>query len=163
VIRRRAAIVATVRTIATAGPVAGLTEVWYVLSRTAAGLFGVVYLLVGIVGFLPVVGGSDTQTTHNLLGLFPVNAAHNVVHMAVGVLGLLAYAGGTGSSRLFARGVGLVYALLAVLGIFVSTGNFLGLVPIGGLDIALHAATAVVLLVIGFAPEATSPRLAGTA
>jgi hypothetical protein len=133
------------------------------LTKTTAGLFGAVYLLVGIVGFLPIVGGSDTQTTSNLLGLFPVNAVHNVVHMAVGVLGLLAFAGGTGSSRLFARGIGVVYALLAVLGIFVSTGLFLGIVPIGGLDIALHAASAVVLLLVGFAPEARSPRLAGTA
>jgi hypothetical protein len=133
------------------------------LSRTAAGLLGVVYLLVGIVGFLPVLGGSDTQTAHNLLGLFPVNVAHNIVHMGVGVLGLAAYAGGIGASRLFARGIGLVYALLAILGIFFSTGNFLGLVPIGGLDIALHAATAVVLLLIGFSPETASPRVAGTA
>lgn len=133
------------------------------LTKTTAGLFGAVYLLVGIVGFLPIVGGSDTQTAHNLLGLFPVNAVHNVVHMAVGVLGLLAFAGGASSSRLFARGIGVVYALLAVLGIFASTGNFLGIVPIGGLDIALHAASAVVLLLVGFAPEARAPRLAGTA
>ncbi|HEY6471234.1 MAG TPA: DUF4383 domain-containing protein [Candidatus Dormibacteraeota bacterium] len=133
------------------------------LTKTTAGLFGAVYLLVGIVGFLPVVGGSDSQSVHNLLGLFPVNALHNVVHMAVGVLGLVAFAGGAGSSRLFARGIGVVYALLAVLGIFVSTGLFLGIVPIGGLDIALHAASAVVLLLVGFAPEARAPRLAGTA
>jgi hypothetical protein len=133
------------------------------LTKTTAGLFGAVYLLVGIVGFLPIVGGSDSQSVHNLLGLFPVNALHNVVHMAVGVLGLLAFAGGAGSSRLFARGIGVVYALLAVLGIFVSTGLFLGIVPIGGLDIALHAASAVVLLLVGFAPEARAPRLAGTA
>jgi hypothetical protein len=133
------------------------------LTKTTAGLFGAVYVLVGIIGFLPVVGGSDTQTAHNLLGLFPVNVLHNVVHIAVGLLGLLAFAGGTGSSRLFARGIGVVYALLAVLGIFVSTGNFLGIVPIGGLDIALHAASAAVLLLVGFAPEARSPRLAGTA
>jgi hypothetical protein len=118
-----------------------------------------VYLLVGIVGFIPIVGGADGITAHNLLGLFPVNAVHNVVHMAVG---LLAYSRGVSASRLFARGIGAVYLVLAVAGAIFSTGDFLGIVPIGGLDIALHAVSALVLLVVGFAPEAPAPRMAGT-
>ena len=132
------------------------------IPKTTAGLFGAVYLLVGIIGFIPAVGGADGTTAHNLLGLFPVNAVHNVVHMAVGLLGLLAYARGTSTSRLFAQGIGLTYLLLAVLGAIFNTGNFLGIVPIGGLDIALHAASALVLLIVGFAPMASTPRIAGT-
>jgi hypothetical protein len=132
------------------------------ISKTTAGLFGAVYLLVGIAGFVPIVGGADGITAHNLLGLFPVNAVHNVVHMAVGLLGLLAYSRGASASRLFARGIGAVYLVLAVVGAIFNTGNFLGVVPIGGLDIALHAASAVLLLAVGFAPEAPASRLAGT-
>jgi hypothetical protein len=131
------------------------------ISKTTAGIFGAVYLLVGIVGFIPVLGGADGITSHNLLGLFPVNAVHNVVHMAVGVLGLLAYSRGASASRLFARGIGAIYLVLAVVGAIFSTGNFLGIVPIGGLDIALHAASALVLLAVGFAPEAPASRIAG--
>lgn len=132
------------------------------IPKAAAGIFGAVYLLVGIIGFIPVVGGADGATAHNLLGLFPVNAVHNIVHVAVGLLGLLAYTRGAGASRLFARGIGLIYLVLAVVGAIFSTGNFLGIVPIGGLDIALHAVSALVLLVVGFAPEAPASRMAGT-
>lgn len=120
------------------------------LSKMAAGVFGAVYLLVGLVGFLPFVGGSYGLQPDNLLGLFPVNITHNVVHIAVGVAGLAAYSQGPIASRLFARAVGSVYALLAVLGLVAGTGNFLGLVPIGGLDIVLHAATALALIYVGF-------------
>jgi hypothetical protein len=54
-----------------------------------------------------------------------------------------------------------VYLVLAVVGAIFNTGNFLGIVPIGGLDIALHAASAVVPLAVGFAPEAPASRIAG--
>ncbi|HEV1997035.1 MAG TPA: DUF4383 domain-containing protein [Candidatus Dormibacteraeota bacterium] len=121
------------------------------LARMAAGIFGAVYVLVGVLGFLPFVGGSYTLDPHNLLGLFAVNVVHNIVHLAVGFGGLAAYSGGEATSVLFARTVGIVYALLAVLGIVAGSGNFLGLVPIGGLDIGLHAVTALVLLYVGFA------------
>ncbi len=130
------------------------------ISKTAAGISGAVYLLVGIAGFIPIVGGADGIAAHNLLGLFPVNAVHNVVHMAVGALGLLAYSRGASASRLFARGIGIIYLVLAVAGAIFNTGNFLGIVPIGGLDIALHAVSALVLLVVGFAPEAPASRIA---
>ncbi|MFN2463302.1 MAG: DUF4383 domain-containing protein [Candidatus Dormibacteria bacterium] len=121
------------------------------LARMAAGIFGAVYALVGVLGFLPFLGGSYSLDPHNLLGLFAVNVVHNIVHLAVGLGGLAAYAGGEAQSIMFARTVGVVYALLAVLGIFAGSGNFLGLVPIGGLDIGLHALTAAVLLYVGFA------------
>jgi len=117
----------------------------------AAGIFGAVYALVGVLGFLPFLGGSYTLDPHNLLALFAVNVVHNIVHLAVALGGLAAYSGGEATSIMFARTVGVVYALLAVLGIVAGSGNFLGLVPIGGLDVVLHAVTAAVLLYVGFA------------
>lgn len=127
------------------------------LARMAAGVFGAVYALVGVLGFLPFLGGSYGLDAHNLLGLFAVNVVHNIVHLAVGLAGLGAYSGGEATSVMFARTVGVVYALLAVVGIFAGSGNFLGLVPIGGLDIGLHAVTAAVLLYVGFmAPRHTA-------
>ena len=126
------------------------------LSKMAAGVFGAVYLLVGIIGFIPLLGGSAGLESSNLLGLFAVNAVHNVVHIAVGVAGLAAYSQGTRLSTLFAQVVGSVYAVLAVTGLVFGSGNFLGLVPIGGLDIALHAVTAAALLYVGFAASRTT-------
>ena len=119
-------------------------------AKMAAGVFGAVYVLVGILGFLPFLGGSYGIDQHNLLGLFAVNVVHNIVHLAVGGAGLAAYSAGLAASIMFARSVGVVYALLAVLGLIAGSGNFLGLVPIGGLDIGLHAVTAIVLLYVGF-------------
>ncbi len=118
-------------------------------AKLAAGTFGTVYVLVGILGFVPFLGGSYGLDSHNLLGLFAVNVVHNV-HLAVGGAGLAAFSAGVAASIMFARTVGVVYALLAVLGLVFGAGNFLGLVPIGGLDIGLHAVTALVLLYVGF-------------
>ena len=61
------------------------------IQRVALG-FGAVYLLVGILGFVPVV----TQPTATpgqglLLGIFAVNALHNVTHLVLGAT--LVYAG----------------------------------------------------------------------
>ena len=57
-------------------------------------LLGVVFVVVGILGFVPPLTPNG-----NLLGLFPVNAVHNLVHVALGVWGLAA--GGTFSGALF--------------------------------------------------------------
>ena len=53
--------------------------------KTAAVLFGVVFLLVGILGFVPAVTKDQM-----LLGIFHVNAAHNCVHLLSGVVALFA-------------------------------------------------------------------------
>jgi hypothetical protein len=56
------------------------------LSRTYAVAFGVVYTLVGLIGFAV----STSLTTANLI-IFPVNVLHNVVHVVVGLLGVGAF------------------------------------------------------------------------
>jgi hypothetical protein len=114
------------------------------LTKLAAGVFGAVYLLVGIVGFA-VTGLSGTGT----LIVFPLSPLHNVVHLAIGAAGLAAYFAGPALSRTFCQVVGGVLALVAVLGIIVS--NPLGILPIGGFDVVLHVASALVLMYIGFA------------
>ena len=56
-------------------------------------VFGIVFLIVGLAGFV-VTGGSmeaNHETAPRLLGMFPVNALHNVVHLLFGVWGLLAF------------------------------------------------------------------------
>src|SRR2546428_352059 len=121
------------------------------LSRLVAAAVGAAFLLIGLIGFVPALGGSYNLDANNLLGLFPVNVTHNLVHMAIGVAGIAAYTQGVPLSRLFAQTVGLAYAILALVGITVAgSGNFLGLVPIGGFDIVLHTVTAMFLIYVGF-------------
>lgn len=113
-------------------------------------VFGVVFLLVGVLGLL-LPGGmgmeADPERAPDLLGLFPVNLLHNLVHLAFGVWGLLAarsYAGARGYHRAGA----VIYAVLTVLGFI--TPSLFGLVPIGGHDIWLHAVLALGLGYFGF-------------
>ena len=63
---------------------------------------GVVFLLVGIAGFVPGLttgdlGGAGHGSMAMLLGLFQVSVLHNVVHLLFGVVGLLAARYATGS------------------------------------------------------------------
>ncbi len=112
------------------------------LARTVAAVFGAVYLLVGILGFVLVSGGEG-----ELFGLFPVNALHNIVHILLGAIllyGSMSFAAAIQTTR----GVGAVLVILGILG-FITTDGF-GLVPLGGNDIWLHLATGAILLATGF-------------
>jgi hypothetical protein len=111
-------------------------------------LFGAIYLAAGVLGFLPFLGGSYTLTDHALLGIFQVNLLHNLVHIVIGIAGLAA-AASLANSRTFCQVVGVILLLLGVLGVFVAKP--LGLLDIGGLDIALHLVSGAVLAYFGFA------------
>ena len=111
-------------------------------------IFGAIYLAVGILGFLPFLGGSVTMTNSKLLGLFNINLLHNLVHVVIGIAGLAA-AASLANSRRFCQVVGVVLLLLGVLGVFVA--NPLGLLYIGELDVPLHLVSGAVLAYFGFA------------
>ena len=122
--------------------------------QRAAQIFGIVFLLVGIAGFF-VTGLSmeaDPEHAPRLLGLFPVNALHNVVHLLFGVWGLVASRTFEGS-RTYGRVGGITYLLLAVLGFI--TPDMFGLVPIGDHDIWLHAVLGIGLAAVGFTARPT--------
>lgn len=108
------------------------------LARTVAVVFGAIYLLIGIIGFV-----LDSP----LFGLFEVNWLHNVVHILFGAT--LLYGSMSHSTAVQAtRGVGAVLLILGILG-FISADGF-SFVPLGGNDIWLHLATGAILLATGF-------------
>jgi preprotein translocase subunit Sss1 len=107
-------------------------------ARTVAVVFGAIYLLIGIVGFV---------LDNPLFGFFEVNWLLNIVHILVGAS--LLYGSMSYSTAIQAtRGVGAVLVILGVLG-FIAPDGF-GLVPLGGNDIWLHLATGAILLATGF-------------
>lgn len=126
-------------------------------TRAFALILGIVFLAVGILGFVPrlVTLPVDqpallVETTHgSLFGLFPVNAAHNLIHLAFGVWGVVVWRD-FAASRLFARSVAVIYAVLAVLGLIPVTNTLFGLVPLHGNDIWLHAVLAIASAYFGF-------------
>jgi Domain of unknown function (DUF4383) len=111
--------------------------------QTVALVFGAVYTAAGVLGFLPFV-----VSNNRLLGLFPINALHNLVHVVIGIGGLAA-ASSLDNAKRFCRVVGVILLLLGVMGII--DHNPLGLIELGGLDIALHMVSGVVLAYFGFA------------
>ena len=116
--------------------------------QTAATVFGAIYLLAGVAGFLPFLGGSFTQTSSALFNIFQVNLLHNLVHVVIGIAGLAA-ASSLANARTYCRTVGVILLLLGVSGIFVAQP--FGLINIGGLDIALHLVSGALLAYFGFA------------
>jgi hypothetical protein len=133
--------------------------------RTFALVLGVIFLLVGVMGFVPAfvthpadMHGVTVHANHGyLLGLFPVNLVHNLVHILFGIWGIAAYRTGVNGSRLFARSVTVVYALLAVIGLFPNFDTLFGLCPIHGNDTWLHGLIACVSAFFGWAPVANEP------
>jgi len=126
--------------------------------RYFALILGVVYLLIGILGFFPAAlqppgpAAPDLSVDAGygrLLGLFPVNVLHNLVHLAVGVWGLSAYRS-LGGSVGFARGLAVFYGVLAVMGLIAGLNTTFGLIPIFGHDVWLHALTALAAAYFGF-------------
>jgi hypothetical protein len=115
------------------------------MTKQIAALFGVVFLIVGVLGF--VLTGTS-QDMSMLLGLFPVNLVHNCVHVLFGIWGLVA-ARSLGAATAYCKIGGVIYLLLGVLG-FVMADPVLGLVPLGGNDRWLHLVIGAVLSYAGF-------------
>ena len=93
-------------------------------TSTFALIMGIAYLGAGLLGFIPaalVPPPIDAPPTHftmlygYLLGLFPVNLLHSLVHLVIGAWGLSAWSGRS-SSITFARGLAVLYGVLAVMG-----------------------------------------------
>lgn len=107
-------------------------------------LFGAILVVVGVLGFVP-----DVVTDGLLLGIFGVNALHNVVHILTGLLGLVLgyYAGG---ASLFNKVGGVLYLVLFLVGavaVALGSGLFLNL---NWADNLLHLGLAILVGVVGF-------------
>ncbi|HEV8448309.1 MAG TPA: DUF4383 domain-containing protein [Gemmatimonadaceae bacterium] len=116
--------------------------------KRVAMIFGVVFILVGLLGFAYPGGMSMGVTSPGLiLGIFPVNLLHNVVHILFGIWGLMA-ARAYASAQTFCKLGGFIYLCLALLGLVVPTT--FGLIPIGGNDVFLHTVLGVLLVWVGY-------------
>ena len=122
-------------------------------NRLLATVFGVVYLLVGLLGFTVTGGVSFFDTSGGLLlGLFEVNVFHNVAHLLIGAALLIAGVSNIAAARAANIGVGAAYLLLGIAGLFL-VGSELNILAINAADNVLHFASAAVLLAVGLGAD----------
>jgi hypothetical protein len=124
-------------------------------AQTIACVVAVVFLLVGVLGFIPgITTEYDTMTFaghHSeamLLGVFAVSVLHNIVHLLFGVVGLLMARTVAGAVGFLVWG-GVVYLGLWIYGLLIDQETAANFVPVNTADNWLHLALGVVMLGLG--------------
>ena len=127
------------------------------LLRKAAMAVGAVFLLVGILGFIPGITSSYGDMSfagHGsgamLLGIFQVSILHNIVHILFGIAGLAAARSASGS-RAFLVGGGIIYLVLWIYGLLVGQDSSANFVPVNTADNWLHFLLGVGMIGLGLA------------
>jgi hypothetical protein len=129
--------------------------------RLAAMAVGAVFLLVGVLGFIPGIttdyngmtfAGHDS--TAMLLGVFHVSILHNIVHLLFGAVGLVA-ARTVAGARGFLIWGGVVYLVLWVYGLIIDHGSAANFVPVNTADDWLHLALGIGMVGLGVALSRT--------
>jgi len=125
--------------------------------QKAAAAVGAVFLLVGILGFIPGITtgyGSMAFAGHQsharLIGIFEVSILHNIVHLLFGVAGL-ALARTWSGARSYLLGGGAVYVLLWLYGLLIDKGTAANFVPVNRADDWLHLILGLGMVGLGLA------------
>ncbi|MFQ5540760.1 MAG: DUF4383 domain-containing protein [Candidatus Paceibacteria bacterium] len=112
--------------------------------KTWSWILAVVFLAVGILGFIPAFAPNGM-----LLGLFEVDALHNIIHLISGLAFVWAALAAETTGRMVFKVFGIIYAIVAVVGL-VQGDTVLGIIAANMADHILHVVLAVVILYIGF-------------
>ena len=127
------------------------------LARTFATVVGAVFVLVGVLGFVPGIttpygdlGFAGHQSEAKLLGLFQVSILHNIVHLLFGIAGL-AMARRADTARTYLIGGGAIYAVLFIYGLLVGEKSSANFVPLNPADDILHLLLAIGMIGLGLA------------
>ena len=118
------------------------------MAKKLALVFGIVFVIVGILGFIPnpIVG---------MTGFFLTDAVHNIVHLLVGIILLVISLKAAAKSAVALKVFGIIYLVLAIIGFF-SGSTILGLVAINGADNWLHLVLGIVIVAAGFMAKDSS-------
>ena len=125
--------------------------------QLAALAVGAVFLLVGVLGFIPgVTTDYDTmefaghESEAKLLGLFQVSVLHNIVHLLFGLAGLLLARTFSGA-RAYLIGGGAIYLVLWLYGLVMDRDSSANFVPLNNADNWLHLLLGVGMIGLGLA------------
>lgn len=115
------------------------------MAKTVAYIFGAILAVVGLWGFMQAP----------VLGIFSVNALHNVVHLASGLLLLAVAMWSPAKSAMTLMVLGVVYLVVVVLQV-VAPDLTASLLNTDTNDMILHGALAVVFIAVGYMGKGSS-------
>jgi Domain of unknown function (DUF4383) len=123
--------------------------------QKAALAVGAVFLLVGVLGFIPGItshysdmsfGGHHSMA--KLLGIFQVSVLHNIVHLLFGAAGI-AMARQARTAYLYLVGGGVIYLVLWLYGLIIDKSSSANFVPVNTADNWLHFLLGVGMIAAG--------------
>ena len=123
--------------------------------QLAALVVGVVFLVVGILGFVPGItthysdmtfAGHDSMA--KLLGVFMVSVLHNIVHLLFGIAGI-AMSRTASSARGYLIGGGVIYLVLWIYGLVIDQMSSANFVPVNTADNWLHFVLGAGMIALG--------------
>jgi hypothetical protein len=126
--------------------------------QTAALAVGAVFLLVGVLGFIPgittnyeTLGFAGHESEALLLGIFQVSILHNIV-----------MARSAAQSRNYLIGGGAVYLVLWIYGLLIGKDTAANFVPVNTADDWLHFVLGVAMIGLGVALSRGTARTGRT-
>jgi hypothetical protein len=140
--------------------------------RTCALAVGLIFVVLGIAGFIPglvslptsagsagapLTGGDMSLTTGTdyvagfvrgfgyLFGIFPTNTLHNTLHLVIGGFGLYSALGDLGSYN-YNRFCAIFLPIVALLGLLPATNSLFGIMPLYGNNIWISVVAGAIAL-----------------
>ena len=133
------------------------------LAQKAMPLFGVLYIGIGVIGFIVTGFGNFLQNTGDyiLISGLSVNPFHNLVHLAIGAFLIIMSRQSATTAEGACLGVGIFYVAAFVIG-FVGTTNLtiISMQGRGDLENFNHLLNGAVLLTIGLVSSIASEKAA---
>ena len=137
-------------------------------ARSVAGLVGLVFVVIGVLGFIPGVVSDygalrwwRTDSGAELFAVFGTSIFHNLLHLGFGVAGLVAARSAAGA-RAYLTGGGVLYVALGVYGLLIERLGGANVVPVNRADDWLHLGLGVGMVYAGLAVTIAAPRPAAT-
>jgi hypothetical protein len=122
--------------------------------KTFAVIFGVIFLLIGVFGFIP-----DLTPEGELFGYFLVNTPHNLIHLVTGIIFIWVGAASPLASKVFFQIFGVIYGVLGIVGFFHPSEYIFGLIANNVAGTWLHVILALIFLWIGFGAKVKKKKI----
>ena len=113
--------------------------------RAFAFIFGIIFLVIGIAGFT-----SPALMNDHLAQAFRINLWLNILHIISGILACIVGCLNPFATRFYFQIIGIVYAIMALLGFVYEESDILGIFASNPGDTWFHMVVAIAALVLGY-------------